>query len=65
MLSTTYHVNSILKLVPVLSQKLEEMVRNFCSSTAKTSTVTPIFLFHYFDKKSASFNEKKLANCTD
>ena len=61
MLSSTFHINSILKLIPVLSQKLEEMqlVRTFCSSTAKTSTVTPIFLFHDFDKNSASFNEKK------
>ena len=63
MLSSTFHINSILKLIPVLSQKLEEMqlVRTFCSSTAKTSTVTPIFLFHDFDKNSASFNEKKMA----
>ena len=53
MLSSTYHMNSILKLVPVLSQKLEEMqlVRNFCSSTAKTSTVTPIFYFMILIRK--------------
>ena len=57
LLSSTFHINSILKLALVLSQELREMqlVRTFCSSTAKTSTVTPICLFHDFDKNSASF----------
>ena len=60
--SSTFQINSILKLVPVLSQELKEMqlVRTFCTSTANTSTVSPIFLFHDFDENSASFNEKKI-----
>ena len=46
-LSSPFHIHSISKLAPVLSQKLEKMylVRPFCSSTEKTSTVTPIFYF--------------------
>ena len=45
MLSSPFRIHAILKLAPVLSQKLEEMqlVRSFCSSTTKTSKVTPIF----------------------
>ena len=63
MLSSTYHMNSILKLVLVLSQKLEEMqlVRNFCSSTAKTSTVTPIFYFMILIRNVLLSMRKKLA----
>ena len=40
-------IHAILKLAPVLSQKLEKMhlVRHFCSSIAKTSAVTPICYF--------------------
>ena len=78
-LSSPFHIHSILKLAPVLSQKSRKMhlVRTFCSSTAKTSTVTPIFLFHDFNKDSASFRWEKnwpksmfsflavLLNCTD
>ena len=79
-LSSPFHIHSILKLAPVLSQKSEKMrlVRTFCSSTANTSTVTPIFLlFHDFNKDSASFRWEKnwhksmfsflaiLLNCTD
>ena len=62
LLSSTFHINSILKLALVLSQELREMqlVRTFCSSTAKTSTVTPICLFHDFDKNSASFQWEKI-----
>ena len=78
-LSSPFHIHSILKLAPVLSQKSEKMrlVRTFCSCTAKTSTVTPHFLFHDFNKDSASFRWEKnshksvfsflaiLLNCTD
>ena len=48
-LSSPFHVHSILKLAPVLSQKLEKMylVGTFCSSTAKTSTVTPTFYYFF------------------
>ena len=68
-LSSPFHIHSISKLAPVLSQR--------SSSTAKTSTVTPIFLFHDFNKDSASFRWEKhwhksmfsflaiLLNCTD
>jgi len=59
--------------------KIGEMhlVRTFCSSTAKTSTETPFFLFHDFNEDSASFRWEKiwhksmfrflaiLLNCTD
>ena len=46
MLPSPFHTLAILKLAPVFSQKSEEMhsVRTFCSSTAKTSTVTPFFI---------------------
>ena len=45
MLSFPFHIHAILKLTPVLSQKSEKkhLVCTFCSSTAKTSMVTPIF----------------------
>ena len=47
MLSSPFLIHAILKLAPVLSQKLEKMhlVRHFCSSIAKTSAVTPICYF--------------------
>ena len=49
MLSCTFHAHAALKLAPILPQKSQEMqvVRTICSSTAKTSTVTLMFL-HYF-----------------
>ena len=78
-LSSPFHVHSILKLAPVLSQKSSKMhlVRTFCSSTAKTSTVTPIFYFMILIRTVLPFGEKKigtnlrsvflamLLNCTD
>ena len=48
MLSFPFHVHAILKLtLAVLSQKSENkhLVYPFCSSTTKTSMVTPIFYF--------------------
>ena len=62
-LSFPFHIQSILKLAPVLSQKSEKMhlVRTFCSSTAKTSTVTPIFYFMILIRTVLPFDEKKLA----
>ena len=62
--SSTFHINSILKLVPVLSQKLKEMqmVRTFCSSTAKTSTVSPIFFYFMILMRTVLLSmRKKLA----
>ena len=61
-LSSPFHVHSILKLAPVLSQKSEKMhlVRPFCSSTAKTSTVTPIFYFMILIRTVLPFDEKKI-----
>ena len=78
-LSSPFHIHSILKLAPVLSQKSEKMrlVRTFCSSTAKTSTVTPIFYFMILIRTVLPLDEKKnwhksmfsflaiLLNCTD
>ena len=78
-LSSPFRIHSILKLAPVLTQKSRKthLVRTFYSSTAKTSTVTSIFLFHDFNKDSASFQWEKnwhqsmfsflaiLLNCTD
>ena len=56
-LSCPFHIRSILKLAPVLSQKSERMhlVRTFCSSTAKKEYGDPHFLFHDFNKDSAFF----------
>ena len=47
---------------PVLSQKSEKMrlVRTSCSSTAKTSTVSPIFYFMILIKTVLPFDEKKI-----
>ena len=78
-LSFPFHIHSILKLAPALSQKSEKMrlVRTFCSSTAKTSTVTPIFYFMILIRTVFPFDEKKnlhksmfsflaiLLNCAD
>ena len=78
-LSSPFHISSILKFAPVLSQKSEKMhlVRTFCSSTVKTSTVTPIFYFMILIRTVLTFDEKKigtnlcsvflaiLLNCTD
>ena len=78
-LSSPSHIHSILTLASVLSQKSEEMhlVRTFCSSTAKTSAVTPIFYFMILIRTVLPFDEKKigtnlssiflaiLLNCTD
>ena len=72
-------IHAILKLAPVLSQKWEKihLVRTFCSSTTKTSTVTPIFYFMILIRTVLPFDEKKnwhkstlsflpiLLNCTD
>ena len=77
-LSSPFRIHSILKLAPVLFQKSRKMhlVRTFCSSTAKTSTVTPIFHFMILIRTVLPFSEKKidttmfsfsaiLLNCTD
>ena len=41
-LSSSFHIHSVLKLVPVLSQKSEKihLVRTFCSSTSKRQLKT-------------------------
>ena len=51
----------MLKLSPVLSQKSEKkhLVRTFCSSTAKTSMVTPIFYFMILIRTVLPFDGKK------
>ena len=76
-LSSPFRIHSILKLAPVLSQKSRKMplVRTFCSSTAKTSTVTPIFYFMILIrtvlKKKKKWHKSMfsflaiLLNCTD
>ena len=60
-LSSPVHIHVILKLAPAFSQKSEKIhfVRTFCSSTTKTSMVTPIFLVYNFNKDSASFQWEK------
>ena len=60
-LSSPFHIHSILKLAPVISQNSEKthLVRTFCSSTAKTSTVTPIFYFMILIRTVLPFDEKK------
>ena len=56
MLSSTFHINSLLNLVPVLSQKLEEMqLAHFLQLYCKNEHGDPHFLFHDFDKDIASF----------
>ena len=37
------------------------LVHPFCTSTAKTSTVTPIFYFMILIRRGLPFDEKKLA----
>ena len=61
-LSSPFRKHSILKLAPVLSQKSRKMhlVRTFCSSTTKTSTVTPIFYFMILIRTVLPFGEKKI-----
>ena len=56
MLCSTFHVPVALEHAPILPQKSQEMqvVYTICSSTAKTSTVTLIFL-HYFNNNNSSF----------
>ena len=63
MLSSPFHIHSMLKLAPVLSQKSEKMhlVRTFCSCTAKTSTVTPIFYFMILIGTVLPFDENKIS----
>ena len=55
-------IHAILKLEPVLFQKTEEMclVCTFCSSAAKTSTVTPIFYFMILIRTVILSNAKKI-----
>ena len=61
-LSFPFHIHSILKLAPVLSQKSEKMhlVSTFSSSTAKTSSVTSIFYFMILIRTVLPFDEKKI-----
>ena len=65
MLSSPFNIHATLKLAPVLSQKSKEMhvVRTFCAccSTAKTSTVTPIFYFMILIRTILPFKDKKWA----
>ena len=60
-LSSPFHVHSILKLAPGLSQKSCKMhlMRTFCSSTAKTSKVIPILYFMILIGTVLPFDEKK------
>ena len=58
MLSSPFHIHSILKLAPVLSQKSEKMHNP--NPTAKTSTVTPIFYFIILIGTVLPFDEKKI-----
>ena len=62
MLSSPFHIHSILKLAPDLSQKSEKMhlVRTSCSS--KTSTVTLIFHFMILIRTVLPFDEKKIGS---
>ena len=62
MLSSPFHIHSILKLAPVPSQKSGKMhlVRTFCCSIAKTSTVTSIFYFIILIATVLPSDEKKI-----
>ena len=64
MLSSRFHIHAFLKLASVLSQKSEErhLKRTFCSSTAKTSRVNPIFYFVFLIRTVLPFNEKNCLN---
>ena len=57
-----FHIHSILKLAPVLSQIREKMhlVRTFCSSTAKTNALNPILYFMILMRTLLPFDEKKI-----
>ena len=61
-LSSPFRTHSILKLAPVLSQKSRKihLACTFCSSTAKTSTVTPIFYCMILIRTLLPFGEKKI-----
>ena len=78
-LSSPFHIHSILKLAPVLSQKIGENAfgANFLQLYSKNEYGDPHFLFHDFNKDSVSFRWEKnwhksmfgflaiLLNCTD
>ena len=61
-LSSHFCIHSTLKLAPVHSQKSRKMhlARTFCSSTEKTSMVTPIFYFMILIRTVPPFGEKKI-----
>ena len=78
MLSSPFHIHSILKLAPVLSQKSRKSIWCALSAALPQKRVRwPHFLFHEFNKDSASFRWEKnwhksmfsfsaiLLNCTD
>ena len=52
MLSSPFHMHATLKLAPVLSQKLEEMLVVLCR---KNRYGDPYFFVHDFNKNNASF----------
>ena len=78
-LSSLFHIHSTLKLAPVLSQKIGENAfgAHFLQLYRKNEYGDPHFLFHDFNKDSASFRWEKnwhksmfsflaiLLNCTD
>ena len=78
-LSSPFHIHSILKLVPVLSQKSEKMhlVCALSAALPQNEYGDSHFLFHDFNKDSASFQWEKnwhksmfsflviLLHCTD
>ena len=78
-LSSPFHIHSILKLAPVPSQKSEKNAfgAHFLQLYRKNEYGDPHFLFHDFNKDSASFRWEKnwhksmliflaiLLNCTD
>ena len=57
MLSSPFHIHFILKLAPVLSQKIGENAfgAHFLQLYRKNEYGDPHFLFHDFNKDSASF----------
>ena len=57
MLSSPFHIHFILKLAPVLSQKSGENAfgAHFLQFYRKNEYGDPHFLFHDFNKDSASF----------
>ena len=79
MLSSPFHIHSILKLAPVFSQKLKRNAfgAHFLQLYRKNEYGDPHFLFHDFNKDSAFFQWAKnwhksmfsflaiLLNCTD